>query len=161
MFSWYVAHVFSEWLWNSTSRTYYYCYTFVFTFHISCISIVRSLYFRIFSATFLITLLSPEIATSINIHIPFSLSRIIMSGFLLGIVLSVCICWFHNLFTLPPWLFLLILAHIHTSVFCSIVPLFPCICWSAVVHTLYHVFLCTVLLPVYYYYYYYRWWWWW
>ena len=39
--------------------------TFVFTFHMHCISIVRSLYFRIFSASFLITFLSPEIATSI------------------------------------------------------------------------------------------------
>ena len=64
--------------------------TFVFTFHMRCISIVRSLYFRIFSASFLITFLSPEIATSINIHVPFSLSRIIMSGLLLEIVLSVC-----------------------------------------------------------------------
>ena len=52
--------------------------TFVFTFHMSCISIVRSLCFRIFSACFLITFLSPEIATSINIHVPFSLSRIII-----------------------------------------------------------------------------------
>ena len=55
--------------------------TFVFTFHMRCISIVRSLYFRIFSASFLITFLSPEIATSINIHVPFSLS-LIMSGFI-------------------------------------------------------------------------------
>ena len=43
-----------------------------------CISVVRSFYFRIFSASFLITFLSPEIATSINIHVPFSLSRIII-----------------------------------------------------------------------------------
>ena len=64
--------------------------------------IVRSLYFRIFSASFLITFLSPEIAKSINIHVPFSLSRIIISGLFLGIVLSVCICWFHNVVTLPP-----------------------------------------------------------
>jgi len=41
--------------------------------------------------------MSAEIATSINIHVPFSLSQIIMSGLLLGIVLSVCICWFHNI----------------------------------------------------------------
>ena len=66
--------------------------TFVFTFHMRCISIVRSLYFIIFSASFLIIFLSPEIATSINIHVLFSLSRIIMSGLLLGIVLSVCTC---------------------------------------------------------------------
>ena len=52
----------------------------------------------------LITFLSPQIATSINIHVPFSLSRIIICGLLLGIVLSVCICWFHNMVTLPPWL---------------------------------------------------------
>ena len=42
---------------------------FVFTFHMRCISIVSSLYFRIFLASFLITFLSPEIATSINILI--------------------------------------------------------------------------------------------
>jgi len=61
--------------------------TFVFTFYMRCISIVRSLYFRIFSASFLITFLSPGIATSINIHVPFSLLGIIMSGLLLGMVL--------------------------------------------------------------------------
>ena len=43
--------------------------TFVSTFHMRCISIVNSLYFRIFSASFLITFLSPEIAMSINIHL--------------------------------------------------------------------------------------------
>ena len=78
--------------------------TFDFTFHMRCISIVRYLYFRVFSASFLITFLSPEIATSTNIHVPFSLSRIIMSGLLLGIFLSVCTCWFHNMVTFPPWL---------------------------------------------------------
>ena len=55
--------------------------TFDFTFHMRCISIVRSLYFRIFSASFLITFLSPDFATSINTHVPFSLSRIIKSGY--------------------------------------------------------------------------------
>ena len=70
--------------------------TFVFTFHMRCIYIVRCLYFRVFLASFLITFLSPEIATSINIYVPLSLSRIIMSGLLLGIVLSVCTCWFHK-----------------------------------------------------------------
>jgi len=73
--------------------------TFAFLFHVCCISTVRSLYFRIFSASFLITFLSPEITTSINIHVPFSLLRIIMSGLLLGIVLSLCICWFHSMIT--------------------------------------------------------------
>ena len=75
---------------------------FVLTFHMRRISIVRSLYFRIFSASFLFIFLRPEIATFINIYVPFSLTRIIMSGLLLGIVLSVCICWFHKMVTLPP-----------------------------------------------------------
>jgi len=75
---------------------------FVFPFHMRCISIVRSLYFRIFSASFLITFLSPEIATTIDIHVLCSLSRIIMSGLLLGMVLSVWTCWFHSMVTLPP-----------------------------------------------------------
>jgi len=44
-------------------------------------------FIRIFSASFLITFLSPEIANSIYIHVPFSLSRIIMSDLLLGILL--------------------------------------------------------------------------
>jgi hypothetical protein len=68
-----------------------------------CISIVRSLYFKIFSASFLITFLSPEVATSIHMHVPFSLSRIVMSGLLLGIVLSGCTCWFQSVVTLHPW----------------------------------------------------------
>ena len=67
MFSWYVAHTFSERLWNSPSRPCYIGITFVFTFHMRCISIVRSLYFRTILASFLIRFLSPEIATSIVI----------------------------------------------------------------------------------------------
>ena len=44
----------------------------VFTFHMHCISIVWFVYFRTFSASFLITFLSPEISSSINIDVPFS-----------------------------------------------------------------------------------------
>jgi ABC-type multidrug transport system fused ATPase/permease subunit len=66
--------------------------TLTFTFYMRCISIVRSLYFRIFSVSYLITFLSPGIATSSNIHVLFSLSRIIISGLLLGMVLPVCTC---------------------------------------------------------------------
>jgi len=69
-----------------------------------CISIVRYLYFIIFSAHFLFTFLSPEIATSINIHVSFSLLWIVMSSLLLGLVLSVCISWFYNMCTLTSWL---------------------------------------------------------
>ena len=46
--------------------------TFVFYIPHARISIVRSLYFKIFSCFFLITFLSSEIA-SVNIHVPFSL----------------------------------------------------------------------------------------
>ena len=78
--------------------------TFVFTFHVCFISVVRSLYFRIYSSSFLITVLSPENVTSINLHIPFSLSRIMISGLLVGMFLSVCTCWFHNMVTLSSGL---------------------------------------------------------
>jgi hypothetical protein len=61
--------------------------TFVFTFHMRCISTVSSLYFRIFSAYFFITFLSSEIATTVSIHVPFSLLRITMSGLWLGMVM--------------------------------------------------------------------------
>jgi hypothetical protein len=53
--------------------------SFVSTFHMRCIYMVRYLYFRIFSASFSITFLSPEITSSINIHVPSLLSRIIRS----------------------------------------------------------------------------------
>jgi len=39
--------------------------TFPFTFHMRGISIIRSLYFKIFSASFLITFLSLRIATAV------------------------------------------------------------------------------------------------
>jgi len=103
MFSWYVAHVFSEWFGIVSLAPIITGIIFVFTFHMRCFSIVRFLYFRILSASFLITFLSPEIAMSINIHVPFSLSWI-MCGLLLVIVLPVWTCWFHNMVTLPPWL---------------------------------------------------------
>ena len=52
--------------------------TLVFTFHMRSISVVRSLYFKIFSASFLITFLSPWIATSINMHVSFYIIIIII-----------------------------------------------------------------------------------
>ena len=55
--------------------------------HSTYAEFVLSLYFRIFSAFF--TFLSPEVATSINMSVPFSLSWTMMSSLLLGMVLSV------------------------------------------------------------------------
>jgi hypothetical protein len=66
--------------------------------------ITRSLYFRIFLASVLITFLSPEIATSINRHVSFLLSRSMMSALLLGMRLSVFTCWLRNMVTLLSWL---------------------------------------------------------
>ena len=66
--------------------------TFARTLHMCCISIVRSLYYTIFSASFCITFPLSEIATYINTPVPFTLSLIMMSGLLLGMVLSVCSC---------------------------------------------------------------------
>lgn len=43
----------------------------LFLVHMHCTSIVRSLLCRIFSAFVLITIRSPEIAVSINRHVPF------------------------------------------------------------------------------------------
>ena len=68
---------------------------------ITCASIMRSLYFKIFSASLLITFLSRGIAAPMNMHVPCLLSRIMMSSLLLVIVLSVCTCWFHNMAILP------------------------------------------------------------
>jgi hypothetical protein len=51
----------------------------------------------------LITCLSPEIATSINRHVPFLLSRIMMSGLLLGMILSV-VTWHSSLVGSIIWL---------------------------------------------------------
>ena len=62
------------------------CIIFAFTFHMRWISIMRPLYFKIFSASFLMIFLSPGIATSINLHVTCLLSRIMMSGVLLGTV---------------------------------------------------------------------------
>jgi hypothetical protein len=93
--------------------------------HSTCVVfLLKSLYiFWIFSASFLIKFLSPEIETSINIHVLCSLSRIIMSGLLLGMVRQ------FELVNFTVWLrcildlFLLILGHVRTSAF---VQLYPC-----------------------------------
>jgi hypothetical protein len=57
-------------------------------------------YIRNFLASFLIIFISPAIATSINIHVPFALSHIMMSGLWLWMSVSFCSCWFD----LPQWL---------------------------------------------------------
>ena len=85
----FVAQVLSGWFWDVSSSPYFYRYRFSFTFHMRWISVMRSLYFKIYSASFLITFLPPGIATSINMHVSCLLSQIMMSGLLLKMVLSV------------------------------------------------------------------------
>ena len=94
--------------------------TFAVTFHMRCISITRSLYFKILSSPFLITFLSPAIATSVDMHVPCLLSSFMMSGLLLGIVPWVRTCCYHNMVTLPYDLFRLILVRSNTSARCVI-----------------------------------------
>ena len=101
---------------------------FFFTFHMPCFSFVSSLCSTLFSAYFLITFLSPEIAKYINVHVPLSLSWLwcpvsdcqeLFCRF--AIVDSIiCIPYFHDLLRL-------ILVYVHTSVYCLILSLFPCI----------------------------------
>ena len=105
MLSWYVAQVLSEWFWNGSSCPIITSIALAFKFHVRWICVMRSLYFKIFSASFLITFLSPGIAAS-NMHVPFLLWWIMISGLLLGIVLLVHTCWFHNMVTLHSWLVL-------------------------------------------------------
>ena len=54
--------------------------TFAFTFHLPFVYIVRPLFFRISSASFLTTFLSPEIVTSNNIHVGFSRNSLLKNS---------------------------------------------------------------------------------
>jgi hypothetical protein len=50
--------------------------TFVFTFHMRCISVVIFLRFRIISGSFLITFQSPQIAAPIITSVPFDVEYV-------------------------------------------------------------------------------------
>jgi len=103
--------------------------TFPITFHMLFVYIVNSLHFIIYWASFLITCLSDETATSTNTQAAFPLSPITMCCLLLVMVLSICICWFHtrNVVTLTSCLISVNLVRPHTSVHCIILPLFTCV----------------------------------
>lgn len=67
---------------------------FYFILHVIYALLLRqSLYALKFSASFINTFLSPDIAVPINRHVPFSLSQILMCSIFLEMVLSVCNCW--------------------------------------------------------------------
>jgi hypothetical protein len=76
--------------------------TFVFTFHMRCISVVRSLHFRIFSSSFFITFLSPKLQRLLGYMFLFHYQGLyIFFCFLLGVVLLVRNFRFHNIIALP------------------------------------------------------------
>jgi hypothetical protein len=100
--------------------------TFIFALHKSCIYILRSLYFRIFSASFLVTFLSREIAASIYIHVSFFFNTVNgVRFYCCGMVLSVCTRWFHSMVTLHSWLVSTNCGHANTIVHFLIVSVFP------------------------------------
>jgi len=114
--------------------------TFIFTFLMRYISIAKSLYFKMFSASFLINFLSPAIA-NIFWH---TCSLFIMTENGVRLIVKGRFCrfaLFNSIIWLPCCLdlFLLFLAHAHTSVHYLILSVVACIRWSAVEHTLYHV----------------------
>jgi hypothetical protein len=88
---------------------------------------VGSSYFKMCWASFCITFLSPETAVSTNRHVLFSVSRTMMSGLLLGMVLYFFACWFHKVVTLFYDLCLLVLIRAHTGVPSLTSPPFPCV----------------------------------
>ena len=129
---------------NCSTGPYYYRYHFCF--HIPhalnfCYEIF--LYFKIFLASFLITFLSPGTARAIYTHVPILSSWIMLAGFLLGMVLSVRTCWFHNMVTLRSRL----VSTGTGSYRCllSDFTAFPCVRQNTAERTLYRVSLCTVL----------------
>jgi len=99
--------------------------TSAFTFHLHWISIIRSSYFRIFSdfswSHFCLHKLQQYT------HSFLSLSRFMMSGLLLGLVLSARTCWFHNIVTLPSRLVSTDFRTWSQRVCCLILPLLPSI----------------------------------
>jgi hypothetical protein len=141
MLSRYVVQVFSEWFWDSSICPCYYLYHIYFYIAYKLYLYCKIFIFQNLLASFLNIFQSPEIATSISKHVPFSLPRVTMSGLLLGIVLSVCTCQLHNMVTLNSCLVSADLVHAYTNALCLILSLFPCICWRVLEHTHYHIFM--------------------
>jgi len=90
-----------------------------FTFH------MRSMHSISIITSFYVTFLSPEIARSINTHVPCSLTPIFTSDLLSRIVLS--LLYYRIWLPKSHDLFLPLLVHGQTAVPCLILPLFPCI----------------------------------
>jgi hypothetical protein len=115
--------------------------TFAFNSTYAVFLLLRSLYFRIFSAYFLMEFRSPAIATATNIY---ALFFIFTDYDVRSIVRDFCpfavVPHLHDLFGL-------IYVHGRTGFHYLILLLFPCICSGVAEHNLYHVSLCIFLLP--------------
>ena len=88
----YVPQVLSEWFWNGSSRPYYYRYHFCF--HIPH---APNFYCKVFTVYNLISFFLDHISVYINRNM--FLFFIMMSCLLLGTILSVRTCLFHNKIT--------------------------------------------------------------
>jgi hypothetical protein len=118
--------------------------TFAVTFHMCLIPIVMFIYFRVFSASILIT----SVSWNSNIY-QYTCSSFITTDYDVRFIVGDDSVGLHLL--IPPYLqdqFLLIFVHVHTSVHYLILPTFPSIYWSVVDHTRCHVSLCIVFLPI-------------
>ena len=146
MLSWYVVQVFTEWFWDG-SNCLITGITFVFTFHMHAISVVRSY----------ITESSQLLSWS---HFCLqNLQHLLTYMFIFhyhGLTVqflardgSVSLLFlFHNVVTLTSWYVSANIDTWSTSVHCLILPPFPWICYNAVEHTFYHVTVFTVLSPL-------------
>ena len=95
--------IFLNWFWDFCSFLCYYCYHFCCYIPHELYDYCNVLYFIILSASFLITFLSREIATSVSVHVSSSLSGIKISDLTLLVQLSIYPCWFRNMAAFPPW----------------------------------------------------------
>ena len=85
-----------EWFWDGSSSYWYQFSCYIpQALNFYC----KEFMFKIFSAYFFNTFLFPDISLAIDRHVPFALPRIMISSLLLGMVLSVCTCWYHITFT--------------------------------------------------------------
>jgi len=120
----YVTQVLSEWFCKVFVAHIIIGVTFASTFHMFWISSMRSLYFKILSAYFLIIFLSPNNATSINIHVPLLFSPIMFSSLFFGVDLPVRTSLFHNMATLTLWLVSTIHTFSYYCLLCNFNPIF-------------------------------------
>ena len=85
----YFAEVLSEWFWGGIVAHIIYWYHFCFHIPQALNIYCKIFIFQNLLSFFFITFLSPEIATYINIHIPFLSSRIMTSVLLIGVTIII------------------------------------------------------------------------